>query len=386
MSDFDAIIVGAGLFGLTMAERIAAGLGRRVLVLDRRSHPGGNCFSESDHDTGIEVHRYGSHIFHCSDQGIWDYVNRFGAFNDYRHHVMTNHGGKVFAMPINLGTITSFFGRAMSPGEARTLVAHQAGELGGAVPANLEEKAISLIGRPLYDAFIRGYTRKQWDTDPTLLPAEIITRLPVRYTYDSRYFSDRFEGIPLDGYGALLEKMAAHPNITLRLGQDFFDIRAQLPADPLIIYTGPIDRYFGYRCGRLGWRGVSFEREVVPVGDFQGTAVMNYADTAVPFTRIHEFRHYHPERPYQTDRSVIFREYSSAGGDPAYPIRTAEDRRMLTAYRDLAERESGVIFGGRLGTYRYFDMHQAIGSALATFEKAVRPHFEGKGITGLFAD
>lgn len=389
MSDFDAIIVGAGLFGLTMAERIASQLGRRVLVLERRPHVGGNCFSEIDPATGIEVHRYGSHIFHCSDERIWEYVNRFDTFNDYRHHVQTNHAGKVFAMPINMATITAFFGRAMSPAEARALVAAQAGELAGRVPVNLEEKAVSLIGRPLYEAFIRGYTMKQWGTDPTRLPADVITRLPVRYTFDTRYFSDRFEGIPLHGYGTMLARMAEHPNIILRLGVDFFDIRSNLPKDALVIYTGPIDRYFDYRCGCLGWRAVSFEREVVPVGDFQGTAVMNYADEDVPFTRIHEFRHYHPERAYQTDRSVIFREYStiwSGDGDPAYPIRTAEDRHTLAAYGDLAERENGVIFGGRLGTYRYYDMHQAIGSALATFEKEVRPHFDGKVLVGVFAE
>jgi UDP-galactopyranose mutase len=389
MSAFDVVIVGAGLFGLTIGERLASELGRRVLILDRRPHLGGNCYSEPDPQTGIEVHRYGSHIFHCNDERIWRYVNRFTTFNKYRHHVYTVHRDKLYAMPINMLTITAFFGRAMSPNEARNLVREQAAELAGRVPANLEEKAISLIGQPLYEAFIRGYTKKQWETDPTQLPADIITRLPVRYTLNSRYFSDTYEGIPTDGYGAMLARMASHERITVRLGVDYFDVRDTLPKAALVVYTGAIDRYFDYRCGHLGWRAVSFEREVLPVGDFQGTSVVNYADEEIAHTRIHEFRHYHPERSYQTDKTVIFREYSVAWSgnlEPAYPIRTAEDRRMLVAYRALAEQQQGVIFGGRLGTYRYFDMHQAIGSALACFDKDVRPFFEGKPVSGVFAE
>jgi UDP-galactopyranose mutase len=388
MSAVDVLVVGAGLFGLTIAERIATELGRRVLVLDRRAHLGGNCWSEPDPETGIEVHKYGSHIFHCSDERIWRYVNRFARFNDYRHQVFTVHRDRLYPMPINLQTIAAFFGRMMGPDEARRLVAAQAAELAGRVPANLEEKAISLIGRPLYEAFIRGYTAKQWATDPTRLPADIITRLPVRYGCNARYFNDTHEGIPLDGYGAMLARMAADPRISVELGVDYFDLRDRLPPAALTIYTGPIDRYFGYRCGRLGWRAVSFEREVVPTGDFQGTAVVNYADEAVPYTRIHEFRHYHPERAYPADRTVIFREYSEAwtgAADPAYPIRTAEDRRRLDAYRALAETEVGVIFGGRLGTYKYLDMHQAIGSALTCFERHVRPALSGQPSAGVFA-
>lgn len=376
----DVIVVGAGLFGLTIAERIANELNRPVLVLDSRQHIGGNCFSENDPETGIEVHRYGSHIFHCSSDRIWNYVNRFSSFNDYFHYVYARHSDKIFPLPINMLTITSFFGRAMTPNEARNLIKVQSADFAHKAPENLEEKALSLIGLPLYEAFIRGYTRKHWGKAPSELPAEVITRLPVRYVFNSRYFSDKYEGIPLDGYGAFLQRMAENELITVRLGVDYFDVRDQLPKNTLLVYSGPLDRYFDFRCGRLGWRAVRFEREVLPVGDYQGTSVVNYTDEHIPFTRIHEFRHYHPERSYPTDKTVIFREYSQSwnGADsPAYPIKTAEDRRILDDYAGLAQKENNVVFGGRLGTYRYLDMHQVIGNALYCFDNLIRPYFEG---------
>jgi UDP-galactopyranose mutase len=381
-------VVGAGLFGLTVAERVAAELGLRVLVLERRSHPGGNCHSETDPETGIEVHRYGSHIFHCNDETVWRYVNRFSGFNDYRHQVWTVHQGRIFSMPINLGTLCAFYGRTLSPDQARALIAREAGEPSGRPPQNLEDKAVSAVGRPLYEALIRGYTLKQWDTDPRLLPPEIISRLPVRYGFDNRYFNDRYQGIPLAGYGGLLARMAATPGVEIRLDTDFFSVRDRLPAHRLLVYTGPIDRYFGYGCGHLGWRAVRMEREVVASGDFQGTAVVNYADAGIPWTRIHEFRHYHPERRYQDRRSVIFREFPcapAADADPAYPIRTAENRRLFEAYRERAHAETDTVFGGRLGTYRYLDMHQAIGSALKCFETVIRPRLEGRPVAAAAA-
>jgi UDP-galactopyranose mutase len=373
----DLVIAGSGLFGLTVAERCARELGLRVLVAERRDHIGGNAYSEVEPSTGIEVHRYGAHLFHTSNERVWNYVNRFTAFTDYRHRVFSIFKGRVYPMPINLGTICEYFGRAMSPDEARALIAGQAAEV--AEPKNLEEKAISLIGRPLYEAFIRGYTAKQWQTDPRELPAEIITRLPVRYTFDNRYFADRYEGLPVDGYTAWLERMADHPRIEVRLGTDFFDLDAA--GNVPVVYTGPLDRYFGHREGALGWRTLDFEREVLPTGDFQGTPVMNYADEDVPYTRVHEFRHFHPEREYPTDRTVIVREYSrfaEAGDEPYYPIDTAEDRARLTRYRELARAEKDVLFGGRLGTYRYLDMHMAIASALTTYDNRLRPRFTGR--------
>ena len=372
----DVVVVGSGFFGLTVAEHVAHGLGRRVLVLERRDHLGGNAYSEAEPETGIEVHRYGAHLFHTSNTRVWDYVRRFTDFTGYQHRVHTISKGQTYPMPINLATMCQYFGQALSPGQARELVRRHAGEVDPAAVHNLEDKAISLIGRPLYEAFIRGYTEKQWQTDPRDLPAEVISRLPVRYTFDNRYFDDAYEGLPLHGYTAWLEAMADHPLVDVVLGVDFFDVRAAIPAGTPVVYTGPLDRYFDHCEGRLGWRTLDFEREVLPVGDFQGTSVMNYADTDVPWTRIHEFRHFHPERDYPTDRTVIVREFSrhaEPGDEPYYPIATPHDREILKRYRARAAAEPDVWFGGRLGTYQYLDMHMAIASAMSLFDNTLAP-------------
>lgn len=376
----DLLIVGAGLFGLTIAER-AAQAGRKVVLIDRRSHIGGNAYSEAEPETGIEVHRYGAHLFHTSNPAIWEYVNRFTSFTDYAHRVYTTHRGVVYPLPINLGTINQYFRSALSPAEARNLIHRQAEEFDTRSAANLEEKAIALVGRPLYEAFIRDYTAKQWQTDPRELPAETISRLPVRYTYDNRYFNDTWEGLPTDGYTAWFERMADHPNIDIHLDTDFFD-----PSHPFsktatvgrlpVVYTGPVDRYFDNAEGALSWRTLDFEREVVAVGDFQGTSVMNYADADTPYTRVLEFRHFHPERAdrYPTDKTVIVREFSrfaAAGDEPYYPVNTPADRARLLAYRALSRGEPDVHFGGRLGTYQYLDMHMAIGSALSLWNNSL---------------
>ena len=379
----DLVVVGSGLFGLTIAEQAATELGLKVVLLDRRSHIGGNAYSENEEQTGIEVHRYGAHLFHTSNERVWEYVNRFTGFTNYVHRVYTRHNGIVYPMPINLGTINQFFNAAYSPAEAKALIAEQAGELAGTDPQNLNDKGISLIGRPLYEAFIKHYTAKQWQTPPEELPASIISRLPVRYTYDNRYFNDKYEGLPVDGYAAWLERMAAHPNIEVRLNTDFFSddheyarekVLGQIP----VVYTGPVDRYFDYAEGDLSWRTIDLEEEVLPIEDFQGCSVMNYPDADVPFTRIHEFRHFHPERDYTKDATVIMREYSrfaNKGDEPYYPVNTSVDREKLLKYRDLAKGEQNVLFGGRLGTYKYLDMHMAIGAALSMFDNKIRPHF-----------
>ena len=373
----ELVVVGSGFFGLTVAERVAAELGRRVVVLERRDHLGGNAYSEPEPSTGIEVHRYGAHLFHTSNERVWAYVNRFTDFTPYQHRVFTVVKGRVYPMPINLGTICDYFGRHLSPAQARELVREQAGEIASEDAANLEGKAISLIGRPLYEAFVRGYTEKQWQTDPRELSPDIISRLPVRYTFDNRYFADTYEGLPVDGYTAWLERMADHPLIDARLGVDYFAVRDTIPAGVPVVYTGPLDRYFGYAEGELGWRTLDFEQEVLPVGDFQGTPVMNYGDSDVPWTRIHEFRHFHPERTsYPTDRTVIVREYSRAAGrgdEPYYPVNTPADREMLARYRARADAERDVLFGGRLGTYKYLDMHMAIASALTMVDNELAP-------------
>jgi len=368
------LVAGAGFFGAVIAERIAADLGEPVVVIDRKGHTGGNSWSAADTETGIECHCYGSHIFHTADAEVWEYVNRFASFNGYRHRVLTRYGDAVYQMPINLATINAFYGRNMTPGQAQLLVREEAGRSGIVEPANLEEKAVVQIGRPLYDAFVLGYTRKQWETDPKELPAETIARLPMRFSYKSDYFNDPWQGIPLDGYHALFQRILDHPLIDLRLKTDFFAIREQLPPDCTVIFTGPVDRYFDYRFGRLGWRTLDFEKEVCPVGDFQGTSVMNYAEESVPFTRIHEFRHYHDERRYPADRTVIYREYSRGCGiadDPSYPINTAADRKMYASYAAAAGEERRLIVGGRLGSYSYLDMDKTIAAALATYRQRI---------------
>lgn len=371
LASADLVVVGSGFFGLTVAERAANELGTRVVVLERRAHLGGNAYSEVEPETGIEVHRYGAHLFHTSNQRVWDYVRRFTDFTSYQHRVYTVSKGQTFPMPINLGTICQFVGQHLSPTEARALVREHAAEVDAGSVENLEDKAISLIGRPLYEAFVRGYTEKQWQTDPRELPAEIISRLPVRYTFDNRYFNDTFEGLPVDGYAAWLERLADHPLVEVVLDVDYLDVRGQVPAGTPVVYTGPLDTYFGDAEGRLGWRTLDFEQEVLPIGDFQGTSVMNYADSDVPWTRIHEFRHFHPERDYPKDRTVVVREYSRTaepGDEPYYPISTARDREVLARYRERAAAEPDVFFGGRLGTYQYLDMHMAIASAMSLFD------------------
>ena len=381
---YDLFVIGSGFFGLTIAERAATQLNKRVLVLDRRTHIGGNAYSEPEPQTGIEIHRYGAHLFHTSNQRVWDYARQFTDFTGYQHRVYAMYDGQAYQVPMGLGLVSQFFGRYYSPDEARALIAEQAAEIDTADARNLEEKAISLIGRPLYEAFVKGYTAKQWQTDPKELPASVINRLPVRYTFDNRYFNDTYEGLPVDGYTAWLENMAADERIEVRLGTDWFDVRDELRAaspDAPVVYTGPLDRYFDYAEGRLGWRTLDFELEVLSdCGDFQGTPVMNYNDADVPYTRIHEFRHFHPERDYPRDKTVVMREYSRFAEDddePYYPINTEADRTVLAAYRSRAKAETaaaGVLFGGRLGTYQYLDMHMAIASAMSMFDNVLAPH------------
>lgn len=385
----DLVVVGSGLFGLTIAERCANQLGLKVTIVERRDHLGGNAYSENDPETGIEVHKYGAHLFHTSNRKVWEYVNQFTSFTDYIHHVYTNVGGEIYPMPVNLGTINQFFRAAYSPSEARELIKEQSAEVTDSEIVDFQSKGISLVGRPLFEAFFQGYTAKQWQTDPTKLPASIISRLPVRFNYNNRYFSDRWEGLPVDGYAAWLNKMADHPNIEVRLNTDFFDKSqpynkqacvGQVP----VVYSGPIDRYFDYCEGELSWRTIDLDLEVLNTGDFQGTSVMNYGDEGVPFTRIHEFRHFHPERTnYPSDKTVIAREYSrfaNRDDEPYYPVNTPDDREKYLAYRELAAAEPQVLFGGRLGTYKYLDMHMAIASALSRFENVLMPFFSAQDV------
>lgn len=377
----DVLVVGAGLFGLTMAERLASRLNKKVLLIDKRTHIGGNCYSEFDPETGIECHKYGAHLFHTSDERVWEYVNQFTAFTNYVHRVYTTHQGEVFPMPINLGTINQFFHSAYTPDEAKAEIAKQAAQA-PLEPRNLAEQGISLIGKPLFDAFIKHYTAKQWQTPAEELSPEIIKRLPVRYNYDNRYFNNTHEGLPTAGYEAWFQNMveSSGQNLEIRLGIDYFDdpdIKKLRRAKVLTIYTGPIDKFYDYKFGELKWRSIELKKEIINVDDFQGCAVMNYADSNPKFTRIHEFKHFHPERTEDcyaegSGKTIIYREYSKTWtreDEPYYPVNTAEDREKLAQYQLLAVADKNIIFGGRLGEYAYYDMDKTIAAALQKFDE-----------------
>ena len=385
MADMDAdlVIVGAGLFGLTVAQQAVEHSGARVRIIDVRDHIGGNAYSYMDEETGAEIHKYGAHLFHTSNRKVWEYVNRFTEFTDYTHRVYTTHKGEVYPLPINLGTINQFFHAHYTPQQARELIRKQAGELAGTDPGNLNDQGISLIGRPLYEAFIKNYTAKQWQTDPSQLPASIIKRLPVRFNYDNHYFKDTWEGLPKDGYTAWFERMIDDPRIQVSLKTDFFDDSQPWNRDALVgqvpvVYTGPVDRYFDYRLGELKWRTVDFKERRYDEDDHFGCPVMNFSDPDVPYTRAIEFKNFNPERydRQNHERTVVWEEYSrfaGKGDEPYYPINTGDDRALYTQYKQLAAQQPKVVFGGRLGTYAYYDMHQVINSALDAWDKRIAP-------------
>lgn len=370
---YDYLVVGAGLFGCVIAERIANDPGCKVLVIDKRPHIGGICYSEVDDATGIEVHKYGTHIFHTSSKKAWDYVRRFTGFNGYRHQVLTTCENKVYQMPINLETINSFYNLNLKPQEAKELLRREIEKEQIIRPMNLEEQAISMIGRPLYEALIKGYTIKQWGKNPTELPPEIITRLPVRFDYREDYFLDaRWQGIPCEGYTKMFEKMLSSPNIDVKLNCDYFDHQGDFKISKQTIYTGTIDRYFDYRYGKLQWRAVKLKKKVLDVEDYQGTSVMNYADVSVKYTRIHEPKHLHPERNSRSGKTVVFYEYPmSRSDDPYYPVNTREDQILIEKYKNLSRQEKGIIIAGRLGNYNYLDMDKTILTALKCYEDKI---------------
>lgn len=353
-------MVGAGLSGAVLARQLAEA-GHEVTVLDARDHVGGNCHTERDDDTGILVHVYGPHIFHSDDRGVWDYINRFGRFRPYTHRVKTTSGGRVYTMPMNLHTINQFFDTAMAPAEARDFIAAKAMTLPNA-PRNFEEQALSMLGQELYEAFFKGYTAKQWGCDPRALPAAILKRLPLRFTYDDNYFFHAYQGMPDQGYTPIVAAMLDHPRISLSLNTRFERPMAQ--GFDHVFYSGPLDSWFGQDAGALGYRTLDFER-LTHDGDYQGCAVMNYADADIPHTRITEHKYFAPWEDHT--RTICYRETSRACGPadiPYYPIRLAEDKALLSAYISRAQAERGVTFVGRLGTYRYLDMDVTIREAL----------------------
>ena len=378
----DVIIIGAGLYGLTIAQQ-AAEHDYNALIIEAREHIGGNCYSYVDSETGAVIHKYGAHIFHTSNPIVWHYVNRWSSFTNYEHHVFTVHNSEVYSLPINLGTINQFFHAHYTPSEARRLIIKQAGEYADVEPSNLNEQGIKLIGKPLYDAFIKNYTAKQWNVDPSELPASVITRLPVRYTYDNRYFQDTWEGIPTDGYTEWFTRMIDNPNIKVITNVDFLDSSQALSKANLlgripIVYTGPIDKWFDYKYGRLSYRTVFFKEHYYNENNHLGCAVMNYADADVPYTRSIEFKNFNPERDYMQshDKTVVWDEYSKKAGEndePCYPVRTKSDMKLYEQYARMIDNEPGVHIGGRLGSYKYYDMDDTILSALTDYENNIEP-------------
>ncbi|MCL2069187.1 MAG: UDP-galactopyranose mutase [Oscillospiraceae bacterium] len=360
---YDYLIVGAGLFGAVFA-REAADKGKKCLVIDKRGHIGGNVYTEKI--SGIIVHRYGAHIFHTSNLEIWEYVNRFAEFNNYVNSPIAVYGDKLYNLPFNMNTFYALWG-TKTPAQAKEKIDAQIAQAGISNPQNLEEQALSLVGRDIYEKLIKGYTEKQWGRPCTELPAFIIKRLPVRFTYDNNYFNDRYQGIPAGGYTAMVEKLLHGADI--RTSTDYFGHRAELDScAKKVVYTGRIDEYYDYLYGPLEYRSLRFETECLAIENYQGNAVVNYTQAAIPYTRIIEHKHFDFRNQPTT---VISREYPDEWGpgkEPYYPVNDKRNNDLYMQYRRLADTEERVVFGGRLGSYRYYNMDQAVAEAL----KAVR--------------
>jgi UDP-galactopyranose mutase len=379
ISQYKYIVVGAGFFGSTIAERVANDLKEKVLVIEKRDHIGGNSYSYTDSDSGIEVHKYGSHIFHTKNEKVWSYIKKFAEFNNYRHRVLSRINGKVYQFPINLDTINRVFSDDIhvSPQILENVLNKD--RLGSVVqnPKNLEEKAINLIGPTLYKMFVEGYTKKQWGTSPKNLPASIINRIPVRHNYNQDYFDCPHQGIPIDGYGKIFQKMLKSKRITIKTGFDWKSIKSKLRNNQIVIFTGPIDEFFNYKHGALNWRSLKFEQMTMDVSDYQGTSVINYPSLENEHTRVHEFKHYNPERleSFVSEKTILFKEYPNdwrPGIDPYYPVRMTGDMLLLKKYQFEADKIPNVIFGGRLGTYKYLDMDATIALALSEYENKIK--------------
>jgi UDP-galactopyranose mutase len=374
-------IVGAGFSGAVIGRALAEA-GHNVLVIDERPHVAGNCHSQRDPETGVMTHVYGPHIFHTGDERVWAYVQQFGIMRPYRHRVQAVSGGLAYSLPVNLLTINQFFRKAMGPEESRAFVASKTRKI--EEPANFEEQALSMIGPELYEAFFRGYTRKQWGLDPTRLPASILKRLPLRFNYDDSYFAHPHQAMPERGYTELVAAILDTPRLEVRLGARFEDLTESFAH---VVYSGPIDRYFDYSSGRLGYRTLDFE-VFRAKGDYQGAAVINYCDEATPFTRITEHKHFAPWEKDQFEGTILYREFSrSCGPDdiPYYPIRQTDEEAMLQKYVDRAMATRDVTFVGRLGSYRYLDMDVTIGEALTAGDAMLERIAEGADIPVFFA-
>lgn len=355
------LLVGAGLSGAVIGRELAED-GHQVTIVESRDHIAGNCHTERDGETGIMVHVYGPHIFHTDDEQVWDYVNRHANFLPYENRVKTTAKGTVFSLPINLHTINQFFGRSMRPDEALEFITSEQADTSIEDPKTFEEQALRFVGKDLYEAFFKGYTIKQWGMQPSELPASILKRLPVRFNYDDNYFFHEFQGMPEDGYTKMVENILDHPSITVHLNTRF--TRDQADQYDHVFYSGPLDGYFDFELGHLGYRTLDFERFTYD-GDYQGCAVMNYGEEDVPYTRITEHKHFSPWEEHEG--SVCYREFSRACGPddiPYYPIRQVDEKALLADYVALAKETKGITFVGRLGTYRYLDMDVTIREAL----------------------
>ena len=363
------LIIGSGFSGSVLANCLVRNIDCQVDICDEREHMGGNCHTSRDEETGIMVHRYGPHIFNTDKKEIWDYVNSFGEFRPYVHRVKAQYKGKVYPLPINLSTINQFFDKNFSPAEARAFL-ETLGDKSITEARNFEEQALKFIGEELYKAFFYGYTKKQWGCEPSELPASILKRIPVRFNYDDNYHNNLYTGIPVDGYTAIMQKMIDHPAIKLSLNTKFHPTD-DVSAYDHIFYTGPLDAYFNYNAGRLGYRTVTFEKHYAE-GDYQGLTQMNFCDEGIPYTRIAEHKHFTPWETHE--KTVYFKEFSKETGEhdlPYYPKRLAADKEILAAYRKQALLLKGTSFLGRLATYRYMDMHHVIGEAMQFAESFI---------------
>ena len=362
LSEYEIVVAGAGIWGCTVA-RVLAEAGKKVLVLEKRPVVGGNVRCETDAETGIEIHTYGSHIFHTHLPEVWRFINRFAEFNGYQHKVLANYKGRIYSFPLGLAMINKFFGVELRPGE---------------VDAFMKDEAHSSA---LFDAFFRGYTSKQWGRPPEAIDPSVIRRVPVRSNYDTNYFNDYNQGIPLAGYNSVFDRMLDHPNVTVACGRAFSLDDLSEFSGASVFYSGPVDALFGYAFGHLPWRTLHFERETLDLPDYQGTSVVNYTEAEVPYTRIHEFKHYHPEGlldgtwGFNAKKTVIMREYPATwkpGDEPYYPVDCEESRALLSKYQDEARKYPNLVIGGRLGGYRYYDMDKSIAAALKTVAAFVR--------------
>lgn len=362
---YDYLIVGSGLYGAVCAYELKK-RGKSVLVLEKRDHIGGNIYTEKVE--GINVHRYGAHIFHTHNKAIWEYINQFAEFNNYINQPVARYKDECYNMPFNMNTFTKLWRDVFTPAEAQKRIEEERAEGYTDNPANLEEQAINLVGKTIYEKLVKGYTQKQWGRKCTELPAFIIKRLPVRFTFDNNYFNDRYQGIPVGGYTQIIEKML--DGIEVKLNCDFFaDKENYLKMAKKVIYSGAIDRYYDYCYGALEYRSVRFETEVLDCPNYQGNAVINYTEYEVPYTRIIEHKHF--EFDSTSPKTVISREYSSTwkvGDEPYYPVNDEKNGKLYLKYKELADKEDKVIFGGRLGQYKYFDMDDVIDSALGTLK------------------